>query len=521
MASVWLARRRDAETGSERLIALKIMRPDLATEFEFVNMFLNEVRLCRAVRHPNVIDVYDVGHEQGIMWMAMEWIDGDSLHAVFNEANKRQPIPLEIAVRIVADAAAGLHAAHGVRAEDGSLLNLVHRDVSPHNILIGVDGRIKLADFGIAKAIDNVTEKTRTGHLKGKFGYMSPEQVRGTGVDRRSDVFSLGIVLYELTTGRRLFRGKHELHTLELILSGEIPLPSTLHEGYPVSLERIVMKALERNPERRHPTAAALEGELREFLSTEHILVPLAGVARLLSRVMGSTLEQRQKAVQRALAELARAADAEEAAAPPSSTASDRSLKGSEAPQSSGQVGDTHTEETGTSGISSLSQVGPAVKTWRPSSSGSPQIPVLLLSLAAMIVTAYFVYQSRLRSADLSVPAVSADAAPVEAPPPDLRERAPPAPAPDPTPPQDKTRIPLIKVEDLHLDESASHADTPPPAVPRASAVVTAPEVPTTPEVPAPLPTPENTASTEQRPPPPEPTSAPATPAPASQDTRE
>lgn len=462
MASVWLARQRNADTDTERLIALKIMRPDLATEPEFVNMFVNEVRLCRAVRHPNVIDVYDVGHEQGVMWMAMEWIDGDSLHAVFHEANKRQPIPLEIAVRIVADAAAGLHAAHGVRAEDGSLLNLVHRDVSPHNILIGVDGRIKLADFGIAKAIDNVTEKTRTGHLKGKFGYMSPEQVRGTGVDRRSDVFSLGIVLYELTTGRRLFRGKHELHTLELILSGEIPLPSTVHEGYPVLLERIVMKALERNPERRHPTAAALEGELREFLSTEHILVPLAGVARLLSRVMGSTLDQRRKAVQKALAELAKAAEAGETSPPPSGTASGCSLKASEAPPSCA-TGD----ETGSSGISSLSQVGPAVKTWRPSAGGGAQIPVLLLSLAALLVTAYFVYQSRLRSADLSLPAVSADAAPAETPPPiEPIERVEPIEPPPRV--ADKPQIPLIKVEDLHVDESISHADTPAPEVSQA-----------------------------------------------------
>jgi len=482
MASVWLARQRNAESGNERLVALKIMRPDLATEPEFVNMFVNEVRLCRAVRHPNVIDVYDVGHEQGVMWMAMEWIDGDSLHAVFHEANKRQAIPLEIAVRIVADAAAGLHAAHGVRAEDGSLLNLVHRDVSPHNILIAVDGRIKLADFGIAKAIDNVTEKTRTGHLKGKFGYMSPEQVRGAGVDRRSDVFSLGIVLYELTTGRRLFRGKHELHTLELILSGDIPLPSAVHEGYPVLLERIVMKALERNPERRHPTAAALEGELREFLSTERILVPLSGVARLLSRVMGATLDQRQKAVQKALAELARAADGDDTTAPPSSTASGCSLKSSEAPQSCAPG-----DETGSSGISSLSQVGPAVKTWRPSAGGGAQVPVLLLSFAAMLVTVYFVYQSRLRSADLSVPAVSADAAPVETPPLPVEQPAPPPRAPD------KTQIPLIKVEDLHVDESVSHADTPGPEVSRAPA----PTTETTPATPPPPPTPRPSPARE------------------------
>lgn len=448
MASVWLARQRQPETDSDRLVALKVMRPDLATEYEFVNMFLDEVRLCRAVRHPNVIDVYDVGHEHGVMWMAMEWVDGDSLHAVYNEANKRQPIPLEIAVRIVADTAAGLHAAHGVRAEDGSLVNLVHRDVSPHNILIAIDGRIKLADFGIAKAIDRISEKTRTGHLKGKFGYMSPEQVLGNGVDRRSDVFSLGIVLYELTTGRRLFRGKHEVHTLELILNADIPRPSLVHEGYPPHLESIVMKALQRSADRRHPTAAALERELREFLSTERILVPPSGVARLLSRVMGPTLAERQRAVQKALQELSRAE--ETLAGPASPPGSERSLKGSEAPQ--------FADETGSSGVSSLSQVGPAVKTWRPTSGGGQHVPALLLGLAAMIVSAYFVYQSRVRSADLSVPAVSANAAPAEMRPVVFETRSPPAPR------QNNDHIPLIKVEDLRID-AHQIADAPATAV--------------------------------------------------------
>ncbi len=470
MASVWLARERHAQSDADRLIALKIMRPDLTTEPEFVSMFMDEVRLCRAVRHPNVIDVYDVGHEQGVMWMAMEWVDGDSLHAVYNEANKRQPIPLEIAVRIVADAAAGLHAAHGLRADDGSLVNLVHRDVSPHNILIAIDGRIKLADFGIAKAIDRVSEKTRTGHLKGKFGYMSPEQALGTAVDRRSDVFSLGIVLYELTTGRRLFKGKHEVHTLELVLNGDIPRPSAVHAGYPPLLEDIVMKALQRSAELRHPTAAAFEAELREFLSTERVLVPPSGVARLLTRVMGPTLEQRQKAVQKALQELARAEEtlaAPVAAAP----ASERSLKGSESPP--------FADETGTSGISSLSQVGPAVQTWRPSSTGSQRLPVLLLGLAAMLCTAYFVYRSRAGSHDMSLPAVSADAAPAEPRPDALEHPTSPARTPD------NGHIPLIKVEDLHVDEPGNDASQAQPAAttstPASGIASAAPRAPGTP----------------------------------------
>lgn len=450
MASVWLARPRHSEAADDRLIALKIMRPDLATEPEFVSMFLDEVRVCRAVRHPNVIDVYDVGHEHGVMWMAMEWVDGDSLHAVYHEANKRQPIPLEIAVRIVADAAAGLHAAHGLRAEDGSLVNLVHRDVSPHNILIAIDGRIKLADFGIAKAIDRLSERTRTGHLKGKFGYMSPEQVRGTTIDRRSDVFSLGIVLYELTTGRRLFKGKHELHTLELILNGEIPRPSAVHQGYPPLLEDIVMKALQRNAELRHPTAAAFEDELREFLSSQRILVPPSGVARLLARVMGPTLAQRQRAVHQALQELARAEETRTAPVE-SVPKSERSIKPSEAPQ--------FAEETGASGISSLSQVGPAVRTCRPSAGRRQHLPVLLLGFAAMVCAAYVVYLGRARRADLSLPAVSADAAPT----PDAPRPVEPETHLRPTGPPERHQIPLIRVEDLHVDPTANEASEEPP----------------------------------------------------------
>ena len=290
MASVWIARER-VSPNTSRLVAIKAMLPDLASEPEFVSMFLDEVRLVSAIRHPNVVDVYEVGEQNGVMWMAMEWIEGESLHGIFTEASKRQIIPIEIAVRVIADAAAGLHAAHELRDEQGRVLNVVHRDVSPQNVLISTSGAVKLVDFGVAKAIDRISEKTRTGHLKGKFGYMSPEQVRGRSVDRRSDVFSLGVVLYELTTGRRLFRGRHDVHTLQLVASADIPSPSSLDPNYPTVLEGIVMRALERRVERRHPTAAALEEDLREFLSAERVLVPSSGVAGLLKRVVGPRIK--------------------------------------------------------------------------------------------------------------------------------------------------------------------------------------------------------------------------------------
>jgi serine/threonine-protein kinase len=178
---------------------------------------------------------------------------------------------------------------------------VVHRDVSPHNILIGTNGMVKLVDFGVAKAIGRISEATRAGQLKGKFGYMSPEQALGKAVDRRSDIFSLGIVLFELTTSRRLFRGEHDIDTLKLVIGGPIPKPSSIDPKYPPGLERIVLKALERNPEARYQTAQALAEDLRAYLKSERIVVAQSGLAGLMKRVLGERIEQRRKAVRAAL----------------------------------------------------------------------------------------------------------------------------------------------------------------------------------------------------------------------------
>lgn len=301
MASVWVARERARAAKDDRLVAVKVMLTELADESEFIKMFLDEVRLVRSIRHPNVVDVYDVGEHEGMMWMAMEWVEGESLHTVIAEAGKRRAIPPELAVRIISDAAAGLHAAHELRDMDGSLRGVVHRDISPHNILIGTNGAVKLVDFGVAKAVGRISEATRAGQLKGKFGYMSPEQALGKGVDRRSDIFSLGIVLFELTTSRRLFRGEHDIETLRLVISGAIPKPSMIDPKYPLELERIVLKALERNVSTRYQTAAEFEHDLHAYLKAERLIVPQGGVAGILKRVVGERIEQRRKAVRGSL----------------------------------------------------------------------------------------------------------------------------------------------------------------------------------------------------------------------------
>lgn len=395
MATVWVAREHTDDPEADRLVAVKAMLADLATEAEFVRMFLDEVRLIRAIRHPNIVDVYDVGEEDGIMWMAMEWVEGESLHSVIAEAGKRRAIPPEIAVRVIADAAAGLNAAHELRDVNGVPQNLVHRDVSPHNILISTTGQVKLVDFGVAKAVGRMSDQTRSGQLKGKFGYMSPQQAAGLDIDRRSDVFALGIVLYELTTSRRLFRGSSDLETLRLVTSGHIPRPCKIDPTYPPGLERVVLKALERNLDRRYQTAAELETDLRKFLKAERIVVPQSGVAGLLKRVMGTRIEQRRKAVRKALKTL----EVPESLRVPDLISLDPAFT------PTGAAPDENTDAgsvTDVSEVSSLSQVG-ALPSYGSIPDDTPRSRALFLLVFVLLVLSgvlgYFLYQTRLRAA--------------------------------------------------------------------------------------------------------------------------
>lgn len=263
-------------------------------------MFLDEGQIVGSIDHPSVVKVFEVGEAHGILFMVMEWVEGDSLHALIAEANKRRPIPPEVAVRMIADTAAGLHAAHELRGWDGKLKEIVHCDVSPHNILISLAGTVKLVDFGVAGAMNELSEDDEA-KIRGKFGYMSPEQATAKPLDRRSDVFSLGIVLFELTTGYRLFRGRDDRHTLDLVSWGKIPRPSHVVSGYPPALEAIVMRALEREVDKRYQTADELRDALETYLVDERILVPSAGVKGILRKVLGSRIDQRRQQVRAAI----------------------------------------------------------------------------------------------------------------------------------------------------------------------------------------------------------------------------
>jgi eukaryotic-like serine/threonine-protein kinase len=300
MASVWVAREWSPSGARQRLVAVKAMLPELARQPDFRSMFLEEGQIVRSIDHPNVVKVFEVAEDRSVLYMAMEWVEGDSLRAVIKEAKRRRAIPPEMAVRIIADTAAGLHAAHELRGWDGELRNLVHCDISPHNILVGLDGQAKLVDFGVANATVH-SEFGTNDKIKGKFAYMSPEQAQAQKIDRRSDIFALGIVLYELTTGERLFRGDNAAHTLKLVTSAKIPDPREVNEKYPEKLAVIVKKALERDVAKRYQTADELRAALEKYLVEERILVSTASVGQLVRRVLGTRIEHQRVVLREAL----------------------------------------------------------------------------------------------------------------------------------------------------------------------------------------------------------------------------
>lgn len=297
MASVWVARERSVLSGNQRLVAVKAMLPELATHSEFRSMFLSEVQIIKSAQHDNVVRVFEVSEHQNILYMAMEWVEGDSLRNIIRASRPMGALPPEIAVCIAADAASGLHAAHELRDWDGQLRGVVHCDVSPHNILVGLDGKAKLVDFGIAGALEGLRSTSDQEAIQGKVSYMSPEQVLGGPIDRRADVFALGIVLYEMSVGEQLFRGRNAAHTLELVKRGTIPRPSLLKADYPRKLEPIVLKALNRDPNQRFQTAEEFEYELSTYLTEEHAVVSHPVVARLLMQLLGSHIETRRNVI--------------------------------------------------------------------------------------------------------------------------------------------------------------------------------------------------------------------------------
>jgi serine/threonine-protein kinase len=301
MASVWVARLQGAH-GFEKLVALKTILAEHAADPEYEAMFLDEARIVAGIRHHNVAEILDLGSADGMLYLVLEWVEGDSLALLQRAALRHQePLPMTIAMRIVAQICAGLHAAHEISDRNGKALNVVHRDVSPQNVIVSAAGEVKLIDFGIAKAVDQLSEHTRTGVLKGKVSFMSPEQALGQRVDRRADVWAAGVVLYQLLAGRLPFRGENQLETLHLISrkdrAPEIP-------GLPKPLAKLLERVLEPELDKRISTAAELEVELERLIG---LLGPVTtrDVAAVVQRHLGRRIAARREVVETAL----RAAD--------------------------------------------------------------------------------------------------------------------------------------------------------------------------------------------------------------------
>jgi len=263
MGQVLLAKK--GQDDFEKLVVLKRILPHLVEDEEFFTMFRDEAKITMRLDHPNIARINEFGVEGGVHYIEMEYVAGEDMRRIEKRAAAvGKGIPIGVIIRIIADAAAGLDFAHKARDAKGAPLNLVHRDVSPQNVLVGFDGSVKLIDFGVAKAAGR-SQHTATGILKGKFPYMSPEQAQGEDLDCRSDVFALGIVLWEQLTGRRLFKGENDLATQRLVRACQVPAPSSVEPSVPTGLDPIALKALAKDPKDRFQDAAELRNALEDF----------------------------------------------------------------------------------------------------------------------------------------------------------------------------------------------------------------------------------------------------------------
>ncbi|PTL78171.1 serine/threonine-protein kinase [Vitiosangium sp. GDMCC 1.1324] len=295
MAQIYLARQRGPE-GFEKLVVVKRILPHLAENDEFVRMFLDEARIAARLDHPNIVQIFDLGAQDDSFFIAMEYIHGEDLRRVWKRAERSgQLIPVPLVCRVMIEACAGLDHAHKKVDANGKPLNIVHRDISPQNILLTFEGRAKVVDFGIAKAADQATE-TRSGVLKGKYSYMSPEQASGQKkLDCRSDIFALGVVLYELLTGARLFKRTNDMATLQAVAECDIKPPSQLNPRVPKDLDPIVMKALARAPEDRYAEALGLQLALEDWLIAHQLPSSTAHVAAFMQDLYAARLAEEAK----------------------------------------------------------------------------------------------------------------------------------------------------------------------------------------------------------------------------------
>jgi eukaryotic-like serine/threonine-protein kinase len=301
MGTVWLARM-TGKHGFERLVALKTILPSYGNDRQFCDMFLDEARIAAQIDHENVARILEIGEDRRVLYHAMELIDGESLRKLYRDIRTvGAPFPLAVALRITADVCAGLHAVHELKGQDGHPLEVVHRDVSPQNILINIRGAVKLIDFGVAKARQRRTEETTAGTLKGKLEYMAPEQARGEAMDRRADVYAVGAVLYELLSGEpvRSTEEGRQLLALHELMTGAPYEP--LHHSIPLPVRSLVDRALTRDPELRYRTAEDMRHALEQAMVTLGLTAGTDDVANVLAHFSRDRTARRKEAIDAAV----------------------------------------------------------------------------------------------------------------------------------------------------------------------------------------------------------------------------
>jgi serine/threonine protein kinase len=295
MASIYVGRL-SGIAGFEKLVTVKIIHSHLASQRQFVEMFLDEARLVAKIHHPNIGEIYEVAEENGQLFIAAEFIDGHSLRHLLRAADERNiGISHPVAAWICAEVLRGLEVAHTLTDDEGSPLNIVHRDISPSNIMISYNGWVKLIDFGIAFAEKRMT-KTVAGTVKGKFGYISPEQLKGAPPDRRADIFCLGVILYQLITGRHPFPGETDEERLRKTIQYELATPKELLVAVDDTLESIILKAMAESPEDRYQNASSLERDLRRYIASTREMTGASDVERIMQTLFeGSKTSHRMK----------------------------------------------------------------------------------------------------------------------------------------------------------------------------------------------------------------------------------
>ena len=297
MATVYLARLTGVG-GFQRFVAMKRLHPHLASEKEFVEMFLDEARIAARIHHPNVVPILEVGASGVGYYLVMEYIEGDTLARLLARAATRgKRLPIGIALRIALDMLSGLHAAHELRDDTGEAVQLVHRDVSPQNVLVGVDGIARITDFGVARAASRLTA-TRVGQLKGKIAYMAPEQAAGEeSIDRRADVFAAGIVVWEELAAKRLFKAENEAATLSRVMTEPVPPLTTIVPGLSVALSNVVLRALDRNVELRFASCAQFADALEAAATGQESIATPRELAAYVTEVLGDEVSAQREAV--------------------------------------------------------------------------------------------------------------------------------------------------------------------------------------------------------------------------------